>query len=219
MVFFSESPKELKSGVFGFGITLITKNLRLTPELRAFVLPFKSKCGQIETAFDFGFLSRKASPLGLYVGVHGHINEGQLPHFLLHLGRKPASPPPAHIIQTSQKLGGYPSGFLKLIATLDAQTTECHATFKALIVDSKRWTVELARPKLPKKIGQFEIEHEAIHFENKHGKTKAEIAYLPGERLPKLNINSTVNVNLDSDCFESASEQLWVKVNSLFETK
>jgi hypothetical protein len=219
MVFFAESSKELKSGVVGFEITLVAKNLQLTSELREFVLPFKSRCGEIETAFDLSFISKKAHPLGVYVQCHGHIDGDRISHFILYLQRKPKSSPPPNLTQTSEKLGGYPSGLLNFFPIMGGQQTQCRASFKGLVIEPKSWPLKITRYKLSKKVGAFTLEQEEINFENKRDETKAVITFMPGESRYFLQIKSTVAVKLNDACFESASEQLWEKANSLFSKK
>jgi hypothetical protein len=221
MEFFSESQSELKkSNVVGFGILLFSENLPLTSKLREYVSPFILPCGKIETAFDFGFISKKEAPLGVHVVCHGHIVEDRINHFVFSLGRKPKSSPPANLVQASEKLGGYPTGFFQFLSILDGQQIQCRATINALVGEPKRWPLKIKRHNISKKVGAFTLEQEEIRLENKRDKTDVKITFRPEDKSNyMLVIDSKIDVKLDDACFENASEQLWNKAKSIFGKK
>lgn len=221
MVFFSETMNEVRtgSGVAGFNISLSAKSLQITPALLEFVSPYKLRCGTVENAFTLGFISKKAFPLGVYVRCHGHIEGEKLTRFVLSLERKPKSSPPSRLAQTSDQLGGYPSGFLKFLTTIGDQQTQWHASLKAFVNEMKRGPlkIKITKHKFPKKVGVFRLEQEEIHLENEADKTEVTVSFRPeSENAYFLEIESTVDARLNDACFENISEQLWNKANSLF---
>jgi len=220
MVFFEESGKEaLKSGVIGFEINLVAKSLPASPAFRDFVLPFKSQCGPIETAFSFSLISKIAHPLGLYVWCHGHIEGERLTRFILSLQRKPKSTPSSNLIQISDRLGGYPSGLSRLWPTMAEQQAEYRAEFTGMITEPRRWRLKIKRSKLPKKVAAFTLDQEEIHLQNPREKTDVLVTFFSAQSEYLLQIKSVLDLKLDEACFESASEQLWRKANSLFINK
>ena len=217
MDFFSESSDP--NGLVGLSITLRSKDLDFTPAFREFVLPFKSRCGEIETAFDLPFLSNTKPPLGVYCLCHGHIIENKLRHFLISLRRKPKSEAPQGMIQASDKLGGYPVGLLRLWSALGEQEVNRRTSLKVAIVKPKRWPLKSVVQKMPIKVGGFRLEEQELRLKNAKLRTDAVITFSPSISEYALEINSEVTEKFNPACFDEVGEQLWSKATSLFERK
>lgn len=217
MDFFSETSDT--EGVIGLGITLRSRDLRLTDSFRELVSPFKSRCGEIEIAFDLAFLSKTKPPLGIYCICHGHIVEDKLQHFLIALGRKPKSEAPQEMVHTSERLGGYPTGLPKVWSALEEQEVKWRATLKVAIAKPKRWPLKFPAPGLQRSAAGFKLEEQELRFKNTKENVSAVFTFTPNMREYALEINATVEARFDATCFNEVGEQLWSKASALFGKK
>lgn len=217
MDFFSETSDV--DGLIGLTITLRSKDIQLTDSFQEFVAPFKSRCGEIETAFDFAFLSKTKPPLGVYCLCHGHIVENKLQHFLMTLRRKPKSEAPQEMAQASDKLGGYPTGLSNVWSALGEQEVKWRVTLRAAVVKPKRWPLKFPVPNMRSSSGGFKLEEQELRFKNPKQKVTAVFTFTPNMREYAVEINSEAQARLGGACFDEAGEQLWNKVAALFGKK
>lgn len=220
MSFFSETQKDLGSrGVVGFSAHLFTKELRINREFRDFLgsLPHV-QCGPSDRAFTFGFISKTASPFGVYITCHCRLEDEVITSFNLDIGRKPTKgEPPSELATTSERLGGYPKGFQKIIGLMNGQRAKFSADFTGLVADAKRWPVMSDKPELPETLGKFSIAEQAISFSSENDKITGSVVFHPGSKEYLLKVASPVEIELNDTCFDDASEQLFNKVKSIFE--
>jgi hypothetical protein len=215
MNFFAEVAEELESGVIGLDITLRSDEIPLTEAFRQLALPFKSKCGKIESAFDFGFLSDVEPPRGLHGVCHGHFEEKMLSHFLVALRRKPDSKPPENLRKASEQIGGK-NGMLKILSALEEPDVNWRASLEAVVLSPKRWPLKIKKRKSAEKIGGFKMEQEEIRLKNLKNHTDTVITFRSDISSYVIQIKSTIPAKLNNACFENVSEQLWDKVQALF---
>jgi len=215
--FFSETSDV--DGLIGLSLTLRSKDLEFTPAFREFVSPFKSKCGEIETAFDLTFLSKTKSPLGIYCFCHGHIIEDKLRHFLISLRRKPKSEPPQEMIQASEKLGGYPGGLSNFFSALGEQEVTWGASLHVAILKPKRWPLKASFQKMPRNVGSFRARQQELRLKNAKLNVNAVLTLSPDITGFALEINSDEVASSNTACFDEVGEQLWSKAKSLFDRK
>ena len=217
MDFFSETSDA--DGLIGLSITLRSKDIHLTDSFQNLVAPFKSRCGEVETAFDLAFLSKTKPPLGVYCLCHGHIVENKLQHFLITLRRKPKNEAPQEMAQTSDKLGGYPAGLSAIWSALGGQEVKWRATLTTAIVKPKRWPLKFPAPNMRSSSRGFRLEEQELRFKNPKQKVSAAFTFTPNMREYAVEINSEAEARLGGACFDEAGEQLWNRLNALFAKK
>jgi hypothetical protein len=218
MKFFAEAPDGVEQSLVGIEVALRFNALPFTDALRELVVPFYSRCGNVETAFDLALLSDVPPPFGLYCVCHGHVEESTLRQLCLTIRRKPESPPPKFITETSSRVGGFPAGVSTLISALGTQHAKGRGTLLVVVTDPKRWPLKFRRRRTPTDIGGFRHEEEEVHFEHADQITDATVTFLPKDSSFSIKVSSPIETELDLTCFENASAQLWAKVQPLFKT-
>lgn len=215
MKVFSEDTEKLESGVLGTSLVIRISELQLTSGLKELAESFRERCGDIKTAFDFGFVSSIEPPFGLYCTCHGHVEGSKVTHFRLALQRKPTTPPPKSLEEVSKKLGGYKEGWPRLLAALEGQKADARAEYQAAVVDRNKWALRINKRRLPGSFGDLKFEAEELGFSNTNRNSKVTIGFEKGESIYVVRIRSQIPVIFKPDFFEDVAALLWQELNPL----
>ena len=217
MNFFSENSDAIGQGIIGVTVSIHAPTIPIPSDLPEYVREFQHKCGSCESAFDLAYISPDKTPLGVYCGVHGHVEPTKLSQMTLSLNRKPKSDPPKSMVEVDRKLGGYPNGLRKFFSFFPADIHECRVKLVAVIMDTGKWKLPIARRKKSPTLAGFAITSEAVVLSKDGG--QVELSFQKGIPGCTVEVEGKAPVALNESCFESASIALWTRIETLFQPK
>ena len=217
MNFFSENSDAIEQGIFGVTVSIHAPTIPIPPDFPAHVREFQHKCGSCETAFDLAYISPEKTPFGVYCGVHGHVETAKLSQMTLSLNRKPDSDPPASLAEADRKLGGYQNGLRKFFSFFPAELYECRVKLVAVIMDTGKWKLPIARRRKSPTLAGFTITNEAVVL-SKDG-CHVELSFQKGIPGCTVEVEGKASVALNESCFERAATALWARIETLFHPK
>ncbi len=218
MKFFAENVEDADQSLVGMGLTIRARELPRIDEFAEFAADFQTKCDDGSDAFDFGFLSETAAPLGLFATCHGHLEADKIAHFRLTLQRKPKSTPPQELQSTSDKLGGIQKGLPAFLAKLNGVTVEARVELDVILADLTLWHPPIKRRDQCSFDNGFELENEHFVLKSQESGVKVELDFNKGsEGCIVRIIVPQITVELGSDCIEKMAQSVWKKARTLFE--
>ena len=217
MRFFSEDTKEIKAApCMGIECNLVWEDIPyLPPFIKDLAQQFRDEKEEgVHQGFTINLLSEEGHPFGLWLYVHGHIEDGKITYFQLNLDRKPEDDPPSQWRKTSEALGGYPRGFRQITESLGDLKADCEANLRIFYPKSP---FKVVRRPPPRDTGTLKLTGETLQFANPNG-TRAEIT-LAAEDSAVLYTEQDIELALGVDCFEAASKLMTENVSELFKTR
>lgn len=214
MNFFSENTDAIEQGIFGVTVSIHAPTIPIPSDFPTYVREFQHKCGSCETAFDLGCISPEKPPFGVYCGVHGHVETAKLSQMTLSLNRKPESDPPPALAEADRKLGGYPNGLRKFFSFLPSELYECKVKLVAVIMDTGKWKLPIARRRKSPALAGFAITDETVIL-SKDG-CQVDLSFQKGIAGCTVEVEGKAPVALNESCFESAANALWARIETLF---
>ncbi len=212
--FFSEQEEDLDhdSGVVAMRASIQWENLPLRGGMKKLAPKIQTECGG-SSAFDLPFLSKNTSTLAVWCRIHGHFKGNKLTILQAFINRKPGPKikPPKEMTAFDETLGGYPTGFEKMlngIGKLDPHPCTARAEF--LCMSAK---LKIVPNRGFKGFGPFRFSEEEITFKAKDGTS---IRIELSKKHQSVNVESYLELVPDAECFENACQLLINKIQSIF---
>jgi len=209
--YFSEDPIETGNSVKGTDLELHWEELGVSKIPADWPLKYPGHRKSKDT-FTVFYVSDVPSPVGLWVAIHGHLEEEKLAVLQINVNRKPKTDPPERVKNVSSELGGF-EGLKQFWGFVEGLQGKCAVDIGILYKNSP---LKVGRREFGPMFDPFKLESET--YDLSWGDIAVDFTLLE-DNGAHVNSTQTLDLALGPECIELAAQKIVSNLHPLWATQ